>query len=75
MNTASLPEVGGNYALYVDQPVPQLLAEKILEVLEMPEQERGLLAAEGKEWAKGFTWERTAIQTLQVLRSVSGKKR
>jgi glycosyltransferase involved in cell wall biosynthesis len=73
VRAASLPEVGGEAVLYVDAPQPELLAEKIREVRHLPVQERSRLAGLGKTWASTFTWQRTAAQTLQVLRSTANK--
>lgn len=71
VKAASLPEVGGEHALYTDRAEPSLLAEKIMELLNLSEQERDRQIRLGREWAKTFTWERTAAQTLQVLRSIA----
>ncbi len=68
VQAASLPEVGGAAAFYVDSPQPELLASKIKEVLQLPEQELRNRAEQGRAWAKAFTWQRTAAQTLQILR-------
>lgn len=71
VQTASLPEVGGVAALYVNAPEPELLAAKINEVLRQPATERSQRAEQGRAWARSFTWERTAAQTLQVLRNIA----
>lgn len=70
---ASLPEVGGAHAFYVANPAPQLLVEQILHVLKLTEEQRDKHVRDAREWAKGFTWERTAEQTLQVLKSIAEK--
>jgi glycosyltransferase involved in cell wall biosynthesis len=75
VKAASLPEVGGKYALYVDAPDPSLLAEKIMELLALPEQERKQRIDQGRKWAETFTWKRTAAQTLEVLRSIVQEKK
>ena len=75
VKAASLPEVGGKHALYTDRPDPSLLAEKIMEVLNLSEQERDRQIRRGREWAGTFTWKRTAAHTLQVLRSIAKKER
>lgn len=73
VKAASLPEVGGEAAWYVDAPEPALLAGKIREVLRLSAQERSRQADAGRQWASAFTWERTAAQTLQVLQSIAEK--
>jgi glycosyltransferase involved in cell wall biosynthesis len=75
VKAASLPEVGGEYALYVNAPEPPLLAEKIMELLALPEQERKQRINKGRQWAETFTWKRTAAQTLEVLRSIVQEKK
>jgi len=74
VRAASLPEVGGEAALYVDAPQPELLAAKIKEALRLSASERSRRAEQGKAWAGAFTWERTAAQTLHVLRSIAKEK-
>ncbi len=69
----SLAEVGGEHAYYVNEPDPLLLADKIMDTLNLNDQECDSCAKQGRQWAEGFTWERTAAQTIQVLRSVAKK--
>lgn len=71
---ASLPEVGGEYAFYVDSPDPSLFAEQILHVLELSETQLEKQVSNARQWASDFTWQRTAVQTVQVLRSIAGEK-
>jgi glycosyltransferase involved in cell wall biosynthesis len=71
VRAASLPEVGGEAALYVDQPEPALLAAEMKAALRLSAAERARRAEQGKAWAGAFTWERTAAQTLHVLRSIA----
>ena len=66
---ASLPEVLGDAALLVDPYSVDELAAGMARVLLDPEL-RGELRARGLERAARFTWERTADETLGVLRSV-----
>ncbi|CAK8724833.1 Glycosyl transferase family 1 [Candidatus Electrothrix laxa] len=75
VKAASLPEVGGEHAFYVDTPEPCLLAEKIMKVLTLPEQEREQRIDQGRQWTESFTWKRTATQTLGVLRSIVKEKK
>ncbi len=67
VNMASLPEVGGKYARYVDSPEPSLLADKILQILRLSPKERTECIEEARQWAGNFTWEKTALGTLAVL--------
>jgi glycosyltransferase involved in cell wall biosynthesis len=67
-SAASLPEVGGNAVLYFDP----LSAESLISALERFLADPTLrldLQARGRDQAAGFTWEKTARQTLLALRS------
>ena len=64
-NTSSMPEVGGEAALYVNPHDPSDIAEKIRKVVE-DDALRGRLIARGLERASEFTWRRTAEATLKV---------
>ncbi|MCI5157954.1 MAG: glycosyltransferase family 1 protein [Candidatus Electrothrix sp. AUS1_2] len=75
VKAASLPEVGGEHAVYTGQAEPSLLADKIMEVLQMAEEEREERAKRGREWAATFTWERTAAQTLGILRFIADSRK
>ena len=69
----SLAEVGGEYAFYVDSPDPSLLAGKITHILELPKQQRDKHVSNARQWSMGFTWEKTATQTVQVLQFIVEK--
>jgi glycosyltransferase involved in cell wall biosynthesis len=63
-NAGSLPEAGGRVARYFDPLDEAAMAEAILALLDDPEL-RSRSAAAGREWAAGFTWERSAQETLE----------
>jgi glycosyltransferase involved in cell wall biosynthesis len=67
--TSSLPEVGGDAALYVDPRNPKDMAEKIRRSVEDVDLRTGL-TERGLARARQFTWRRTAEQTLQVYDEV-----
>ena len=72
---ASLPEVVGDAALSFDPGSPQAaeeLAGHMLSLLDSPGR-RADLIARGKERAAGFSWDRTAAQTLEIYRRVLGR--
>ncbi len=73
VQAASLPEVGGEYATYAERAEPQLLADKIIEVLQLSGQERKNKGKQGRKWAATFTWERTATETVRVLHTIAEK--
>jgi alpha-1,3-rhamnosyl/mannosyltransferase len=63
--TASLPEVGGEAALYVDPHDPQDIAEKARRAVEDSEL-RWKMIQQGLERAREFSWRRVAEATLEV---------
>jgi glycosyltransferase involved in cell wall biosynthesis len=67
--TSSLPEVGGDAALYVDPHDPKDIAEKVLRAVE-DEHQRSVLIERGFARARRFTWRRTAEANLQVYNEV-----
>ncbi|WP_347239883.1 glycosyltransferase family 1 protein [Oscillatoria sp. FACHB-1406] len=68
-NTSSLPEVAGDAALLVNPDEPLELAEAIFNVLQSS-QLRQTLIEKGRERAKLFSWEKTALETLAAYRSI-----
>jgi glycosyltransferase involved in cell wall biosynthesis len=67
--TSSLPEVGGDAALYVDPLDPADIAAKAAQEVE-DEPVRAQLIARGLARARQFTWRRTAEQVLRVYDEV-----
>ena len=65
-NTSSLPEVGGDGALYVDPYVPQEIADAMIK-LSTNETLRNELIQKGTENVKRFSWDEAARQTMAVL--------
>jgi glycosyltransferase involved in cell wall biosynthesis len=61
-----LREVAGNTALYFD-PLDEGALAEALERITSDEALRAKLSHEARERARGFTWERAARETLQVL--------
>ena len=67
-NTSSLPEVGGDAALYFDPADALSICSAVEEVI----RNRALreeLKRKGFERAKEFSWEKTALQTKEVYRN------
>lgn len=67
-NNSSLPEVGGDAALYFDAKNPADLADKIMRVLN-DESLRSEMIARGLKQAKKFSWKKCAQETLEYLKS------
>lgn len=70
-NTSSLPEVAGDAAILVDPTDTAAIAEGLRAVLADPGR-RAELERQGLERAAGFTWERTARETLAFLSACRG---
>jgi glycosyltransferase involved in cell wall biosynthesis len=71
-NISSMPEAGGDAALYVDPENVDDIAEKMKQLVK-DEKLRKKLAEKGHEQVKKFSWEKTARETLKVLEEVAGK--
>lgn len=72
-NVSSLPEAGGDAALYVNPEDVADISSKIDEVLESKKL-RDRMIKLGLEQVKKFSWEKAAKETLTVLESVAGSK-
>lgn len=72
-NVSSLPEAGGDACLYVDPENVDDITKKLLELIEQPNL-RKELREKGYKHVKQFSWEKTAGQTLAVLRELGGEK-
>ena len=64
-NVSSMPEVGGDAALYVDPHKPADIAEKVVQAVE-DSALRAAMVQKGLARAREFTWRRTAEATLAV---------
>lgn len=69
----SIPEVGGDGAVYAEPVTPEELAATIETVLHWPPEVRAAHVQRGRDLAARFSWATTASQTVAVLeRAVSG---
>ena len=71
-NVSSLPEAGGDAAVYFDPQNVQDIAEKINKVIS-DEKLRDEMIKKGYEQIKKFSWEKAAKETLKVLEELGGK--
>lgn len=69
-NTSSLPEAGGEAAIYVDPESVESIKEGILKVLNFTPRARQDLIKKGYDQVKKFSWEKCARETLKVLEEV-----
>jgi glycosyltransferase involved in cell wall biosynthesis len=68
---ASLPEVGGDVAAYVDEPANAAAWASGLARLAGDDAARARMSARGPGWAAQFSWDRCADRTLEILRSTA----
>jgi glycosyltransferase involved in cell wall biosynthesis len=68
--TSSLPEAGGDAAMYVDPDDTQDIVTKMNELLH-DSHKRKSMSEKGKEHIKQFSWKKTAKTTLAVLQSLA----
>ncbi len=65
---SSLPEVGGDAAFYYEDVLNyEELGNKILEVMNLKEDEKQDRIKRGLEQVKKFTWEKCAKETLDTI--------
>ncbi|HZB87468.1 MAG TPA: glycosyltransferase family 1 protein, partial [Terracidiphilus sp.] len=69
-NTSSMPEVGGDAALYCDPDDPGTIAAAMLQIVGSAET-RNHLIAQGRERSHIFSWEKCAAQTYAVYRQLA----
>jgi glycosyltransferase involved in cell wall biosynthesis len=66
---SSLPEVGGNAAVYFEENKPETLEAAVRSILEDSEYRKNLVS-KGAERAKQFTWEHSAAKHLAVYQAI-----
>jgi glycosyltransferase involved in cell wall biosynthesis len=72
--TSALPDVGGDAAAWVDDPLDVDAWAQALAALAADDEGRARLAAAGPIQAAQFSWERCTTQTLAVLRAVAASR-
>lgn len=68
-NNSSIPEVGGDSVVYLDEPIEQSLSE-IIRVLDINNHIFLSKQESGPRQANKFTWNATAINTLEVYKQL-----
>jgi len=69
-NVSSMPEAGGDAAIYVDPEDVSDIAEKIVKVIS-DKKLRNEMIEKGKKQVKKFSWEKAAKETMEVLKQVN----
>lgn len=71
-NTSSMPEVGGEAALYIEKGNIEQLVYYIDLLLESDTERKNMIDM-GLEQCKKFNWENTAIETEKYMKSAENK--
>jgi glycosyltransferase involved in cell wall biosynthesis len=71
-NVSSLPEAGGDAALYINPEDTADIAEKISKLI-TDKKLREELIAKGKKHAEKFSWDKSAKETLAVIQQIAKK--
>lgn len=69
----SLPEIGGDAAIYCDPYSIESIAEAMGKMLSLNQKQRNEIISAGKKQAEGFSWENCAKKILAVLEQVAKK--
>ncbi len=72
-NVSSLPEAGGDAALYVDPLSSLAIADAIVKVLDNPKIRKEMIK-KGQKQVQKFSWEKTAQETMHVLENIVTQK-
>ncbi|MDP3758535.1 MAG: glycosyltransferase family 1 protein, partial [Candidatus Daviesbacteria bacterium] len=69
-NVSSMPEVGGDAAVYVDPSSIEDIKEKV-DLVMNDKSLRKEMIEKGFEWVKQFSWEKAAKQTADIYRKLA----
>jgi glycosyltransferase involved in cell wall biosynthesis len=70
-NRPALTEVGADVAEYCDPTSVQDMSSKLKNLIEDPEKLSDM-RVKGRQYARRFTWERTALSTIRIYEDVLG---
>jgi glycosyltransferase involved in cell wall biosynthesis len=65
----AIEEVAGGFAVQFDPGKPGDLTGKISEVLSWGKEEKAAFVSQAREWSGGFSWEKTAVRTMEAIKS------
>ncbi|MCI5221851.1 MAG: glycosyltransferase family 1 protein [Candidatus Electrothrix sp. AR4] len=74
-NKASLPEVGGEHVVYVNESTSENFSCAISTVINTSNTEKAKVVNKARAWAKSFTWRRSADQTLSIFQDIAANKK
>lgn len=72
---SSLPEVSGNFALLVDKETAEEFAARVEEVLTWNKTRRQRFLRAASQWAKKFSWEKTAADTIDLYEELERSRK
>ncbi|MFH0863612.1 MAG: glycosyltransferase family 1 protein [Candidatus Gottesmanbacteria bacterium] len=72
-NASSLPEVVGDAGILVDPNKTDEIKNKLITIFNLSAEERENIIQKGKIQASKFSWEKCAIETLNVLKELGAK--
>lgn len=67
---SSLPEIAGEQAVFVEEEQAENFAEAVKEVLAWKKKDRQAFVKKASSWAKKFSWEKTAKETIKVYQEL-----
>lgn len=67
-NTSSLPEIGGDAALYFNPYNIDNIAQVMISITTLPQQTRRELIEHGRRHSRKYTWEHFKMRTVEVFR-------
>jgi glycosyltransferase involved in cell wall biosynthesis len=70
-NTSSLPEAGGNAAIYFDPAVVEDISKSLVQIAQMDSTERATRIKEGQRHAASLSWKECVDRTCAILESVA----
>ncbi len=72
-NTSSLPEVGGEHAVYTGTSAEELAAG-VEQILSWSKTRREQKIKEAYKWSQTFSWQKTAANTVEVYKKILGQE-
>jgi glycosyltransferase involved in cell wall biosynthesis len=70
-SVASIPEVAGNAGIYIHPDKPESIAWGLRKVLSLNDVSYNNLIKKGFKQAEGFSWEKSALKTLDLLKGIA----